>query len=83
MPLRRLLYAVAAAIFTEVLASALASVALFIDDARRHGLRAGRIALAALLSLWVVYMAYIAVIALGFTVLIRRNSLGIAEITTG
>ena len=83
VPLRRLLYVVAAAKFTEVLASALASIAVFIDDARRHGLRTGRIALAALLTVWVEYMAYIAVIALGFTVLIRRNSLGIAEITTG
>jgi len=83
VPLRRLLYVVAAAKFTEVLASALANIAVFIDDARRHGLRTGRIALAALLTVWVEYMAYIAVIALGFTVLISRNSLGIAEITTG
>lgn len=82
-PLQRLMFVVAAAKFTEVLASSLASIAVFIDDARRHGLRTGRVALAALLTVWVEYMAYIAVIAVGFAVLIRRNTLSFAEITTG
>ena len=80
VPLRRMIPLSAAAHFSNVLAPSVGNIAIYVDDARKHSIPTGRVALATLLTVWVEYITFIAVLTLGFVVLIRRNSLELPEV---
>ena len=80
IPLSRMIPLSAAAHFSNVLAPSVGNLAMYVDDARKHNLSTGRVTLATLLTVWVEYIAFIAVLALGFVVLFRRNSIELPEV---
>jgi len=81
--IERLLLLTLGANFVNVIAPAagVSGLAVFISDSRARGKPTGRVTSAAALSIMYDYMAFIVVLALGLTVLIRRDRLGAAEIT--
>ena len=80
VPIIRMIPLTAAAHFSNVLAPSVGNIAMYIDDARQHKLPTGRVTLATLLTIWVEYIAFIVVLALGFVVLFRRNSIELPEV---
>jgi hypothetical protein len=81
--IERLLLLSLGANFVNVIAPAagVSGLAVFITDSRIRGKPTGRVTSAAALSIMYDYVAFIVVLALGLTVLIRRDRLGAAEIT--
>jgi uncharacterized protein (TIRG00374 family) len=81
--IERLLLLALGANFVNVIAPAagVSGLAVFISDSRARGKPTGRVTSAAALSIVYDYLAFIVVLALGLTVLIRRDRLGAAEIT--
>jgi glycosyltransferase 2 family protein len=55
-------------------------VAVFISDARRNGQSVGKVTVANMMYLFLDYMAFLVVLALGLIVLFRRNDLGPTEL---
>ena len=55
-------------------------VAVFISDARRHGQSVGKVTVASMLYLFLDYVAFLVVLALGLLILFRRNDLGPTEL---
>ena len=55
-------------------------VAVFISDARRNGQPVGKVTVANMLYLFLDYMAFLVVLALGLLILFRRNDLGPTEL---
>lgn len=81
--IERLLLLSLGANFVNVIAPAagVSGLAVFISDSRARGKPTGRVTSAAALSIAYDYLAFIVVLGLGLTVLIRRDRLGAAEIT--
>jgi glycosyltransferase 2 family protein len=81
--IERLLLLSLGANFVNVIAPAagVSGLAVFISDSRARRKPTGRVTSAAALSIMYDYLAFIVVLALGLTVLIRRGRLGVAEIT--
>lgn len=81
--IERLLLLSLGANFVNVIAPAagVSGLAVFISDSRMRGKPTGRVTSAAALSIMYDYLAFIIVLGLGLTVLIRRGRLGAAEIT--
>jgi len=55
-------------------------VAVFISDARRNGQSVGKVTVASMLYLFLDYVAFLVVLALGLLILFRRNDLGPTEL---
>ena len=55
-------------------------MAVFISDARRNGQSVGKVTVASMLYLFLDYLAFLFVLALGLIVLFRRNDLGPTEL---
>jgi uncharacterized protein (TIRG00374 family) len=81
--IERLLLLSLGANFVNVIAPAagVSGLAVFVSDSRARGRPTGRVTSAAALSIMYDYLAFIVVLALGLTVLIRRDRLGAAEFT--
>jgi uncharacterized protein (TIRG00374 family) len=75
--LPRLLVLALAANFANVATATggLAGIAVFADDARRHGHAVARVTVGGMLLVLSDYAAFLCVLAAGFLVLLRRNSL--------
>ena len=73
----------AAATFVNVVmpTAGVGGIAIFVDAAKKDGHPTGKVTLAAALFVLIDYAAFLAVLALGWIVLIRRNDLGAGEIT--
>jgi uncharacterized protein (TIRG00374 family) len=80
--IERLLLLALGANFVNVIAPAagVSGIAVFISDCRARGKPTGKVASAVALSLLYDYLAFIVVLGLGLTVLIRRDRLGAPEI---
>ncbi len=79
---RLTLIAAAGAFVNIVTTSAgVGSLAVFISDGNAHGHPAGKVTVASALYLLLDEAAFLCVLALGMVVLIRRNNLGIGEVT--
>ena len=80
--IERLLLLALGANFVNVIAPAagVSGLAVFISDCRARGKPTGRVTSAAALSVMYDYLAFIIVLALGLTVLFRRDRLEAAEI---
>jgi len=72
----------AAATFVNIVAPSvgMGGIALFIRDAVRHGRPIGKVTIANMLWLFLDYLAFLFVLALGLIVLFRRNDLDSTEI---
>jgi uncharacterized protein (TIRG00374 family) len=72
----------ASALFINIVtpSAGVGGVAVFISDARRNGQSVGKVTVANMLYLFLDYMAFLFVLALGLIVLFRRNDLGPTEI---
>lgn len=81
--LRHLVLVATAANFVNIIApsAGIGWVATWIDDGRRNAHPTGKVTLAATLFLFFDYAAFLAVLALGFIVLIRRQNLQWGEVT--
>ena len=81
--IERLLLLALGANFVNVIAPAagVSGLAVLISDSRARGKPTGRVTSAAALSIMYDYLAFIVVLALGLTVLIRRDRLTAAEIS--
>jgi len=73
----------AAATFVNVVmpTAGMGGIAIFVNAARKYGHSTGKVTLAAALFVLFDYAAFLAVLALGWIVLIRRNDLDVGEIT--
>lgn len=73
----------AAATFVNVVmpTAGVGGIAIFVNAARKDGHSTGKVTLAAALFVLFDYAAFLAVLALGWIVLIRRNDLNAGEIT--
>lgn len=73
----------AAATFVNVImpTAGVGGIAVFVNAARKNGHPTGKVTLAAALFVLFDYAAFLAVLALGWVVLIRRNDLNVGEIT--
>ena len=73
----------AAATFVNVVmpTAGVGGIAIFVNAARKNGHSTGKVTLAAALFVLFDYAAFLAVLALGWVVLIRRNDLNAGEIT--
>ena len=73
----------AAATFVNVImpTAGVGGIAIFVNAAKKDGHPAGKVTLAATLFVLFDYAAFLAVLALGWVVLIRRNDLNAGEIT--
>jgi uncharacterized protein (TIRG00374 family) len=73
----------AAATFVNVVmpTAGVGGIAIFVDSAKKDGHPTGKVTLAAALFVLFDYAAFLAVLALGWIVLIRRNDLDAGEIT--
>jgi glycosyltransferase 2 family protein len=58
-------------------------MAVFVDDADKRGHPHGRVVAVSALFIFLDYIAFLAILAAGFTVLLRRNTLNGGEITAG
>jgi len=81
--IERLLLLALGANFVNVIAPAagVSGLAVFITDSRTRGKPTGRVTSAAALSILYDYLAFIIVLSLGLTVLVRRDRLTAAEIS--
>ena len=72
----------ASALFINIVApsAGVGGVAVFISDARRNGQSVGKVTVANMLYLFLDYVAFLFVLALGLIVLFRRNDLGPTEL---
>ena len=72
----------AAATFVNIVApsAGMGGIAVFIADARRNGQSPGKVMVAGMLYLFLDYIAFLCVLALGLVVLFRRNDLDAGEI---
>jgi len=72
----------ASAMFINIVtpSAGVGGVAVFISDARRNGQSVGKVTVANMLYLFLDYMAFLVVLALGLIVLFRRNDLGPTEL---
>jgi glycosyltransferase 2 family protein len=72
-----------AANFVNVVAPSvgIGGMAVFLDDAARQNHPIGRVTVVGVLYILFNYLAFFCVLALGFTVLIRRNNLNAGELT--
>jgi uncharacterized protein (TIRG00374 family) len=72
----------ASALFINIVtpSAGVGGVAVFISDARRNGQSVGKVTVANMLYLFLDYMAFLFVLALGLIVLFRRNDLGPTEL---
>lgn len=79
----RLLLIATAANFVNVVApsAGIGGMAVFLDDARRRNHSPGRVTVIGALFVLFDFVAFLCVLALGWVVLIRRNSLDAGEIT--
>ncbi|GAB4422118.1 MAG: YbhN family protein [Anaerolineales bacterium] len=79
----RLTKVAAAATFVNVVmpTAGAGGIAIFVNAAQKDGHSTGKVTLAAALFVLFDYAAFLAVLALGWIVLIRRNDLNIGEIT--
>jgi len=73
----------AAATFVNVImpTAGVGGIAIFVDEAKKNSHPTGKVTLAAALFVLFDYAAFLAVLALGWIVLIRRNDLNAGEIT--
>lgn len=78
----RLSLLVASANFVNVVApsAGMGGMAIFISDARRNGRSVGKVTVASMLYLFLDYVVFLFVLALGLLVLFRRNDLGPTEL---
>jgi uncharacterized protein (TIRG00374 family) len=81
--IERLLLLALGANFVNVIAPAagVSGIAVFLTDCRARGKPTGRVTSAVALSILYDYLAFIIVLALGLSVLIRRDRLGAGEIS--
>jgi uncharacterized protein (TIRG00374 family) len=72
----------ASALFINIVtpSAGVGGVAVFISDARRNGQSVGKVTVASMLYLFLDYLAFLFVLALGLLVLFRRNDLGPTEL---
>ena len=72
----------AAANFVNIVApsAGMGGMAVFISDANRNGQSPGKVTVASMLYIFLDYIAFLVVLALGLIVLIRRNDLDTTEI---
>jgi uncharacterized protein (TIRG00374 family) len=72
----------ASALFINIVtpSAGVGGVAVFISDARRNGQSVGKVTVANMLYLFLDYVAFLFVLALGLIVLFRRNDLGPTEL---
>ena len=72
----------ASALFINIVtpSAGVGGVAVFISDARRNGQSVGKVTVASMLYLFLDYLAFLFVLALGLIVLFRRNDLGPTEL---
>ena len=72
----------ASALFINIVtpSAGVGGVAVFISDARRNGQSVGKVTVANMLYLFLDYMAFLFVLALGLIILFRRNDLGPTEL---
>lgn len=75
-----LLYASANFVNTVAPSAGVGGMAVFIAAAERDGHSAGKVTVASMVSLFLDYVAFLCIIALGLIVLIRRNDLDPTEI---
>lgn len=75
-----LLYASANFVNTIAPSAGVGGMAVFIAAAERDGHSAGKVTVASMVSLFLDYMAFLCILALGLIVLIRRNDLDPTEI---
>lgn len=80
--LYRLSLLIASANFINIVAPSggVGGVAVFISNARRNNQSVGKVTVASMLYLFLDYLAFLVVLALGLIVLFRRNDLGPTEI---
>jgi uncharacterized protein (TIRG00374 family) len=80
--LLRLALTVVAANFVNIVApsAGMGGMAVFVGDARRNGQSPGKVTVAGMLCLFLDYIAFLVVLALGLIVLFRRNDLDPPEI---
>lgn len=64
-----------------VTTSAVGGLAMFVADGRKRGHPSGKVTVAGALYLLLDYAAFFCVLAVGIVVLIRRNNLGVGEIS--
>lgn len=78
----RLALLTASANFINIVApsAGVGGVAVFISNARKNGQSVGKVTVASMLYLFLDYLAFLFVLALGLIVLFRRNDLGPTEI---
>jgi uncharacterized protein (TIRG00374 family) len=78
----RLSLLIASANFVNVIApsAGMGGLAVFITDARRNGRSVGKVTVAGMLYLFLDYLVFLIVLALGLIILFRRNDLDPAEI---
>jgi len=79
----RLTLVAAASNFVNIVAptAGVSGIAVFINDAKRRGHPPGKVTLAGALFILVDQTAFLAILALGWIVLLRRNNLTAADIT--
>ena len=80
--LEKLLLLAAASNFLNIVAptAGMSGMAIFISEARRRGYSTGRVTVAGVLFTWFDYAAFLLILSMGLIVLIRRDTLNIAEI---
>lgn len=80
--IHRLTLLSAAANFVNIVApsAGMGGMAVFITDARRHGLSSGKATVAGMLSVFLDYLAFLCVLTLGLIVLFRRDDLDPPEL---
>ncbi len=81
--LERLVLTATAANFVNVVAPSggMGGVAVFISQARRRGYSSAKVTMAGVVFVLFEYLGFLVILALGLTVLFRRNHLTIAEIS--
>ena len=68
-------------ISTVMPSAGMGAVAVFISEANRRGQPTGKVTIASMLYIFLDYIAFLCVLALGLIVLFRRNHLDAAELT--
>jgi glycosyltransferase 2 family protein len=83
--LRHLVGVAVSANFINVIAPSggIGGMAVFVDDADKRGHPHGRVVAVSALYIFLDYIAFLTILAAGFTVLLRRNSLNAGEISAG
>jgi uncharacterized protein (TIRG00374 family) len=76
-----LMTAAANFVSTVMPSAGMGGIAVFINDAVRHGYSAGKVTVVSVVFLFLDYLAFLCVLGLGLIVLFRRNDLGASEIT--